>query len=199
MANKLSGSGPVAPGPSTDGPSPGMMNALGAAPQASSMPPGGNMLSGPAMQPGMASGGPQGSAQPSPPSRETLIDVVDKQAYVCSTLKSLLSKPDLSDKYVISAVGEIVADGVMPPFDAAKYLRDLPAGGEPLQVRQWVAGHYANAEKTLGTVSEMIAAHGQMVRRNAVADAMAGPQMQMNALSGPPQGMPAPAMQGAPQ
>ena len=56
--------------------------------------------------------------------------------------------------------------GLKPSFNLA----DLPtADAEPLQLRQWVAQHYANATKNLGIVSEMIAAHGAMVRRQAAA------------------------------
>jgi hypothetical protein len=95
-----------------------------------------------------------------------LMDVIHKQSVVAAHLKALLSKADLKTKDILGAVGEVVADGVMSPFDAAKSLSDLPGPDpEPLELRQWVAQHYANASKALQTVAQMIHAHGEMTRR----------------------------------
>jgi hypothetical protein len=100
-----------------------------------------------------------------PPSREVLVKAFHDQSYVVSALRGLLGKPNLADRDVLNAVGAIVADGIMNSFQAAGYLKDLPTDADPLQVRQWVAGHYATAAQHLQTVSEMIAAEGAMVRR----------------------------------
>jgi hypothetical protein len=98
----------------------------------------------------------------------------------------------LKTKDVLTAVGEIVADRVMTPFDAAKYLADLPGGdASPLQLRQWVAQHYANVSKNMGIVHSMIAAHGAMVRRQAAAPPQM-PQSRFSQMAPPPQ-MPPPA------
>jgi hypothetical protein len=102
-----------------------------------------------------------------PPSHATLIDVFHRGSYVVSALKQLLSKPDLKTKDILDTVGEIVADQVMSPFDAAKYLADMPTQADPLQLRQWVGQHYANSAKNLQTVAEMLHAHGAMTRRMA--------------------------------
>lgn len=170
--NRLAGSGPTTISGGGDGPAPGLTGTLGVAPQAAPQQgpaPAQNMLA----QGGQAAPGgmppPQGAQAPTlPPSREKLFEVSHKQSDIVAHLRELLSKPDLKTKDILGAVGEIVADGTLSPFDAAKYLSDLPtADAEPLQLRQWVAQHYANATKNLGTVSEMIAAHGAMVRRQA--------------------------------
>jgi hypothetical protein len=168
--NRLAGSGPTPMSGGGDGPSPGLSGTLGVAPQASPQPPQ-NMLSqggqpAPDGMPGMPPQGAQG--QMAPPSKQALYEVSHKQTDIIGHLRELLAKPDLKTKDILSAVGEIVADGTLSPFDAAKYLSDLPTvDAEPLQLRQWVAQHYANAAKNLGIVDQMIAAHGQMVRRQA--------------------------------
>lgn len=170
--NRLAGSGPTMMSGGGDGPAPGLTGTLGVAPQAAPQQgamPAQNMLSqGGQAAPGMTPPGmsPQGAQQP-PPSREKLMDVLHKQHFVMATLKALLSKPDLAKKDVLGAVGEIVADGVMNPFDAAKYLADFPNDADPLTLRQWVGTHYANARKNYQIVSSMLEAHGAMVRRQA--------------------------------
>ncbi len=190
--NRLAGSGPTQMGGGGDGPAPGLTGTLGVAPQAAPQQgamPAQNMLSqggqaAPGMNPGMP---PQGAQQP-PPSKEKLMDVMHKQHFVMATLKGLLSKPDLAKKDVLGAVGEIVADGVMNPFDAAKYLADFPNDADPLTLRQWVGTHYANARKNYQVVSSLIEAHGQMVRRQAAAQMM--PQMMPQGSQMTPQMMP---------
>jgi hypothetical protein len=205
MGNRLAGSGPQPGGNNNDGPAPHLSGTLGVAPQAApqqgAMPPQ-NMLSsggGGAQQPAQApNGAPGGSQAPIvPPSKATLMDVSHKQNLVTAYLKELLSKPDLKTKDVLTAVGEIVADRVLSPFDAAKYLADLPSGdASPLQLRQWVAQHYATASRHMQIVHSMIAAHGAMVRRQVAAP----PQMPQSRFSQmpPPQmppATPAPANQ----
>jgi hypothetical protein len=193
--NRLAGSGPSPMSGGGDGPSPSLTGTLGQAPQASpqpgTMPQPSNMLSGgqgqpqaSAMAPGMG-----GNGQPpvQPPSQEMLMEAAHKQSVVTSHLKVLLGKPDLKTKDILNSVGEVIADGVMSPFDAAKYLSDLPsADSDPLQLRQWVAQHYANATKAMQTVSSMIAAHGQMVRRQAQQTPASMPQQMQpaNQLAG---------------
>ena len=77
------------------------------------------------------------------------MDVSHKQNLIIAYLKELLSKPDLKTRDVLTAVGKIVADRALSPFDAAKYLADLPSGdASSLQLRQWVAQHYATASKS---------------------------------------------------
>lgn len=178
-SNRLAGAGPSAPTPGAgDGPSPGLAGTLGVAPQA---PPQttSNMLSG------ASQAQPQGSPQPMmprpaappivPPSREMLSEAFHKQSYAASALRGLLGKPNLTDRDVIDAVGEVVADGVMSSFRAANYLKDLPTDAEPLQLRQWVGQHYAASAKALQTVSEMIAAEGAMARRRGTPRAQVMP------------------------
>lgn len=160
--NRLAGSGPTMMSGGGDGPAPSLTGTLGVAPQASPQnmlaqgrqPPQGAM---PQAQP------PQGQMQP--PSPQKLMDVMHKQHFVMATLKDLLGKPDLSKKDVLGAVGQIVADGIMGPFDAAKYLSDFPTDTDPLTLRQWVGTHYANASKNYQIVTSMLEAHGQMMRR----------------------------------
>ena len=170
--NRLAGSGPTMMGGGGDGPAPGLSGTLGVAPQAApqqgAMPAQNMLVQGGQSQPG-GMPPPQGAQAPAPPpSKEKLFEVSHKQSDIVAHLRELLSKPDLKTKDILGAVGEIVADGTLSPFDAAKYLSDLPtADSEPLQLRQWVAQHYANATKNLKIVSEMIAAHGAMVRRQA--------------------------------
>lgn len=175
--NRLAGSGPTTMSGSGDGPSPSLSGTLGVAPQAVQQQAPQNMLAQggrptPVGMPQAAS--PQGQMQP--PSPQKLMDVMHKQHFVMATLKDLLSKPDLSKKDVLGAVGQIVADGIMGPFDAAKYLRDFPTDADPLTLRQWVGTHYANAAKNYQTVTSMLEAHGQMVRRQ-----QAGMPVQSNA------------------
>jgi hypothetical protein len=182
MSNRLAGSGPTTISGNNDGPSPSLTGTLGVAPQAApqqgAMPQ--NMLSrggGGAQQPAQANGAPGGPQGPIvPPSKATLMEVSHKQSLIFAYLKELLSKPDLKTKDVLTAVGEIVADRVLSPFDAAKYLADLPSGdASSLQLRQWVAQHYANVKKHMAIVHSMIAAHGAMVRRQAAGMPMQGP------------------------
>jgi hypothetical protein len=198
MSNRLAGSGPTTISGNNDGPSPGLSGTLGVAPQAAPQqgPTPQNMLSrggGGAQQPAQANGTPGGPQAPIvPPSKEQLFEVSHKESLVFAYLKELLSKPDLKTKDVLTAVGEIVADRVMTPFDAAKYLADLPGGdASPLQLRQWVAQHYANVSKNMGIVHSMIAAHGAMVRRQAAAPPQM-PQSRFSQMAPPPQ-MPPPA------
>lgn len=185
--NRLAGSGPTSTGGGGDGPAPGLSGTLGVAPQASpqqgAMPPQNMLAQGGQPSPGMMRPGmpPQGAQQP-PPSPQMLMDVMHKQHFVMATLRGLLSKPDLSKKDVLGAVGEIVADGVMNPFDAAKYLADFPNDADPLTLRQWVGTHYANAAKNYGIVTSMLEAHGQMMRQQTAGMA------QMPPPSVPPQG-----------
>src|ERR1700722_4673451 len=200
MGNRLAGSGPQPGGNNNDGPSPSLTGTLGVAPRAppqqGAMPQ--NMLSrgGGAQQnaqgPGGAPGGPQ--APIVPPSKATLMEVSHKQNLVIAYLKELLSKPDLKTKDVLTAVGKIVADRALSPFDAAKYLADLPSGdASSLQLRQWVAQHYATASKHMGIVHSMIAAHGAMVRRQAAAPPQI-PQSRFSQMAPPPQMPPAAPM-----
>jgi hypothetical protein len=196
MGNRLAGSGPQPGGNNNDGPSPSLTGTLGVAPQAAPQqrPTPQNMLSqgGQPSPGGMPS--PQGAQAPIvPPSKEQLFEVSHKQSLISAYLKELLSKPDLKTKDVLTAVGEIVADGVLSPFDAAKYLTDLPtADSPPLQIRQWVAQHYANVTKNMGIVHSMIAAHGAMVRRQAAAPPQM-PQSRFSQMAPPPPQMPPPA------
>ena len=199
MGNRLAGSGPQPGGNNNDGPSPSLSGTLGVAPRAppqqGAMPQ--NMLSrggGAAQQPAQANGTPGGPQAPIvPPSKEQLFEVSHKQSLISAYLKELLSKPDLKTKDVLMSVGEIVADGVLSPFDAAKYLTDLPtADSPPLQIRQWVAQHYANVTKNMGIVHSMIAAHGAMVRRQAAAPPQM-PQPRFSQMAPPPPQMPPPA------
>jgi hypothetical protein len=207
MGNRLAGSGPQPGGNNNDGPSPSLTGTLGVAPQAApqqgAMPPQ-NMLSrgGGAQQnaqgPGGAPGGPP--APIVPPSKATLMEVSHKQNLIIAYLRELLSKPDLKTKDILTAAGEIVADRVMTPFDAARWLADLPGGdASPLQLRQWVAQHFATSSKNMGIVHSMIAAHGAMVRRQAAGMPM--PAAPMGAQQGPaappqmPPATPAPANQ----
>lgn len=189
--NRLAGSGPTTISGGGDGPAPGLTGTLGVAPQAAPQQgsaPAQNMLSqgGQAAPGGISPGMPPPGAQQPPPSRERLMDVMHKQHFVMATLKGLLSKPDLAKKDVLGAVGEIVADGVMNPFDAAKYLADFPNDADPLTLRQWVGTHYANARKNYQIVSSMLEAHGQMVRRVASAQMPPPmPQPPANQLSAP--------------
>jgi hypothetical protein len=198
MSNRLAGSGPTTISGNNDGPSPSLTGTLGVAPQAAPQQgamPAQNMLSrggGSAQQPAQAPNGMPGGPQAPivPPSKATLMEVSHKQSLITAYLKELLSKPNLKTKDVLTAVGEIVADRVMTPFDAAKYLADLPSGdASPLQLRQWVAQHYANASKNMGIVHSMIAAHGAMVRRQAAGMPMQTPPPQM------PPAAPAPSNQ----
>ena len=198
MSNRLAGSGPTAISGNNDGPSPSLSGTLGVAPRAppqqGAMPQ--NMLSrggGAAQQPAQANGTPGGPQAPIvPPSKATLMEVSHKQSLITAYLKELLSKPDLKTRDILTVVGEIVADRVMTPFDAAKYLADLPNGdASPLQLRQWVAQHYANASRNMGIVHSMIAAHGAMVRRQAAAPPQM-PQSRFSQMAPPPQ-MPPPA------
>jgi hypothetical protein len=192
MGNRLAGSGPQPGGNNNDGPSPGLSGTLGVAPQQSPAPQ--NMLSrgaGAAQQPAQANGTPQASIVP--PSKEQLFEVSHKQSLISAYLKELLSKPDLKTKDVLAAVGEIVADRVLTPFDAAKYLTDLPSGdASSLQLRQWVGMHFANVSKNMGIVHSMIAAHGAMVRRQAAAP-LQMPQSRFSQMAPPPPQMPPPA------
>lgn len=189
--NRLAGSGPTPTGGGGDGPAPGLSGTLGVAPQASpqqgAMPPQNMLAQGGQPSPGMMRPGmPSQGAQQPPPSKQMLFDVSHKQSDIVAHLRELLSKSDLKTKDILGAVGEIVADGTLSPFDAAKYLSDLPtADAPPLQLRQWVAQHYTNATKNLGIVSEMISAHGQMVRRQA-AGMMPPPQVAQPAPMAPP-------------
>jgi hypothetical protein len=194
--NKLMGSGPSPGGGNADGPSPAQSGTLGNAPQAAPQTAPSNMLAQGQPMPG---GAPQGGSGPQdqqplvPPTKEKLFEAAHKQSIVTAHLKALLGKSDLKTKDILNAVGEVIADGVMGPFDAAKYLADLPgADAEPLQLRKWVAQHYANATKALATVTEMIAAHGQMTR---MAQAQSMPDQSMP----PPQAAPANALSGPPQ
>lgn len=181
--NMLAGSGPSpSTGGNADGPAPQIQGTTGATPQAGPVPQG---------APNMLAGGPQGApggGQPSqasaaPPSIGMLMEALHKQSYVVSELKQLLSKPDLTTKDVLNSVGEAVADKILGPFDAANYLKDLPPGDDAMALRQWVGQHYAQAYKAFQTVSEMVAAHGQMMRRQAAGQPMPqGPQA-------PPQGL----------
>jgi hypothetical protein len=198
MSNRLAGSGPTAISGNNDGPSPSLSGTLGVAPRAppqqGAMPQ--NMLSrggGAAQQPAQANGTPGGPQAPIvPPSKATLMEVSHKQSLITAYLKELLSKPNLKTRDILTVVGEIVADRVMTPFDAAKYLADLPSGdASPLQLRQWVAQHYANASRNMGIVHSMIAAHGAMVRRQAAAPPQM-PQSRFSQMAPPPQ-MPPPA------
>jgi hypothetical protein len=167
--NRPAGSGPTMMGGGGDGPAPGLSGTLGVAPQAAPQQgalPAQNMLAQGGQAPPGGMPPPQGSQAPAlPPSKEKLMDVLQKEHFVMATLKALLSKPDLAKKDVLNAVGEIVADGVLSPFDAAKYLADFPNDTEPLTLRQWVGTHYANVRKDYQTVSSMLEAHGQMMRR----------------------------------
>jgi hypothetical protein len=198
MSNRLAGSGPTAISGNNDGPSPSLSGTLGVAPRAppqqGAMPQ--NMLSrggGAAQQPAQANGTPGGPQAPIvPPSKATLMEVSHKESLITAYLKELLSKPDLKTRDILTVVGEIVADRVMTPFDAAKYLADLPSGdASPSQLRQWVAQHYANASRNMGIVHSMIAAHGAMVRRQAAAPPQM-PQSRFSQMAPPPQ-MPPPA------
>jgi hypothetical protein len=205
MSNRLAGSGPTTISGNNDGPSPSLTGTLGVAPRAppqqGAMPQ--NTLSrgggGGPQQPAQANGTPGGPQAPIvPPSKATLMEVSHKQSLITAYLKELLRKPDLKTKDVLTAVGEIVADRVMTPFDAAKYLADLPSGdASPLQLRQWVAQHYATASRNMGIVHSLIAAHGAMVRRQAAAPPQM-PQSRLSQMAPPPQmppAAPAPANQ----
>jgi hypothetical protein len=200
MGNRLAGSGPQPGGNNNDGPSPSLSGTLGVAPRAppqqGAMPQ--NMLSrggGAAQQPAQANGTPGGPQAPIvPPSKATLMEVSHKQSLITAYLKELLSKPDLKTRDILTVVGEIVADRVLSPFDAAKYLADLPSGdASSLQLRQWVAQHYAMASKHMQIVHSMIAAHGAMVRRQAAAPPPQMPQPRFSQMAPPPPQMPPPA------
>ena len=198
MGNRLAGSGPQRSGNNNDGPSPSLTGTLGVAPQAPPQrpAPAQNMLSqcgGAAQQPAQAPNGTPGGPQAPlvPPSKATLMEVSHKQNLIIAYLKELLSKPDLKTRDVLTAVGKIVADRALSPFDAAKYLADLPSGdASSLQLRQWVAQHYAIASKHMGIVHSMIAAHGAMVRRQAATPPQM-PQSRFSQMAPPPQMPPA--------
>lgn len=186
IGNMLSG----APSPAT-GPVASLQGTLGASPQtpAQAAP---NMLAKAGQAPGAA---PQAPAQP-PPSKEQLLDVAHRTAYVNDALGKLIGKPNLSSRNVVDQVGNLVAEQIMDPFMAAKYLGDLPDNTP--QIRQWVAQHYANSKQTLQTVTEMIHAEGAMRRRQtappAVPQQAAAPQnaftpQQAQPPSAPPQNM----------
>lgn len=164
---------------------PNLFGGDGAMPSAAPMAP-----SGPPMAPpqggspspslgaaNMISGPPKGpQAPPAPPSLPQLTEALHKTSYVTSMLSGLLSKPDLSTKDILDDVGEMVAEQVMSPFMAAKYLSDLPPDGDSLKLRQWVGQHYATTSQSLQTVASMISAHGQMMRgQGAPMPAQAGP------------------------
>lgn len=186
-SNMLMGAGPAAQGGggNADGPPTNLQGTLGATPQAAPTM-GANMLAGGAPGAPQGAGGPQ--QQIVPPSIEKLHEVYHKQAYTVHALKGLLGKPDLSTKDILSEVGDAVADGILGPFDAARELETIPPGGDSLQLRQWIGQHYANASQALQTVSEMIAAHGQMTRRQGIVPPpSSAPQSmpQQNAMATP--------------
>lgn len=170
MPNMLSG-GPTG----LSGPPAALQGALGAAPQQQP-----NMLAGP-----NAGGAQQAPIQP--PDKVTLVDVAHKTSYVNAALGELMSKPNLTERDIVDSVGDMIAEQAMNTFQAAKYLADLP--DNPAQLRQWVAQHYVTSKQTLQTVSEMLQAHGNMMRRAAALTQtqpglpMANPSM----LSAPPQ------------
>lgn len=180
-SNMLAGAGPMAAGAggNADGPPLSMQGTNGATPQAApNQPTAPNMLAGG----GTPAGGPPSPGMPPPivpPSIEKLHEVYHKQAYTVHALKGLLNKPDLATKDVLNEVGDAVANGILGPFDAATQLKTMPPNDDSLALRQWVGQHYANASQSMQTVSEMIAAHGHMTRRNAMAAQMQSqPQMQ---------------------
>ena len=177
MPNMLSGSG-MPSAASGNGPAASLQGTLGTAPQQ----PSPNLLAG--------AGQPQGQPmqpQLQPPSKEQLMDVAHRTSYVNSMLKGIIGKPNLSPRDVIDSVGNLVAEQIMDPFMAAKYLTDLPT--DTPQVRQWVAKHYVASRQSLQSVSEMLEAHGKMTRAAQNAPA---PRQQ-----GAPIGQPV-ALQGAP-
>lgn len=182
-------------------------NMFGASPPATpGAPPAGPSPAGPA-----PSGPPQGTAPtnmiagapnaaqapPPPPSAAMLDEALHKTSYVASMLNQLLSKPDLSTKDVLDDVGEMVAEQVMSPFMAAKYLSDMPPDGDSLILRQWVGQHYATTSQSLQTIAEMVSAHGQMMRRAAGPQGVAPPATGAPTPAAPPPApSPAPNMIG---
>lgn len=146
--NLFAGNAPAPPAPMGGGVPP---------PQAGPPAAPANMIAG-----GPPPGGPQEPAVP--PSLPQLTEALHKTSYVTSMLSGLLSKPDLSTKDILDDVGDMVAEQVMSPFMAAKYLSDLPPDDDSLKLRQWVGQHYATTAQSLQTVAEMVAAHGQMTR-----------------------------------
>lgn len=172
--NLLAGAGPQGTSGGAGAPAP-MQPAPGGPLQA----PPNNMLSqgGPSAPPMGAAGpgAPPQSAPVVPPSPEMMKEALTKQSMMTSSLKQLLSKPDLSTKDILDEVGEMVAEQVLSPFMAAKSLSDLPPDGDSLKLRQWVGQHYANATKSFQTISSMLAAHGAMMRQQGAAPPMQEP------------------------
>lgn len=162
MTNLLAGAGPMPQGGAgAQGPSPGLASTLGAAPQAAPQTTSGapqNMLSGAQPQ------GQPGARPVAPPSREKMAEAIQKESFITGALKELLGIPDLSAKDILDTVGNIVAEQVMSPFQAAQSLKDLPSSDDSLTLRQWVANHYVRSMQSLQTVSEMMGAHGAMTR-----------------------------------
>jgi hypothetical protein len=93
-----------------------------------------------------------------------MAEAIHKESFVTGALKELLGIPDLSAKDILDTVGNIVAEQVMSPFQAAQSLKDLPSSDDSLTLRQWVANHYVRSMQSLQTVSEMMGAHGAMTR-----------------------------------
>lgn len=148
------------------GPSPGLSGTLGATPQAAPQQQSSNMFSAAAPRP--MPGGPQ--APVAPPSHEAMTEAFQKESFVSSALKELLGIPNLSTKDILDTVGNIVAEQIMSPFQAAQSLKDLPPTDDSMTLRQWVANHYARSMQSLQTVSEMIGARGAMMRRMGLAE-----------------------------
>ena len=172
--NKLIGSGPSPGGGNADGPSPAQSGTLGNAPQAApaDSPAGGSVrYAGARANKPMPGGPPQGGGMPGDPAA----DCPRRPRKSCS--RRATSSHERRDR---SPEG---ASRQARPQDQGHSQRLVRRGhcgwrhgscstrrstfpicqrpdAEPLELRKWVAQHYANATKAIKTVTEMIAAHG---------------------------------------
>lgn len=140
------------------------MNALTASP---AMPP----------QPGANA---QGGPPQAPPTRDEIVEAIQKVHYLNDGLRLLLNKeggPSRSD--VIDEAGHLISEGVMSAQQAAQELQSLPTDNG--QIKTWLQQHIVNSTITRGKLLQMLAGQG--------APQAAAPPAMANALTaGAPQG-----------
>lgn len=158
----------------TPAPPPPPQGPLGMAPQGGVSPQGNPTQSG-AMPP------------QSPPTRDQIVEAIQKTHYINDGLRLLLNKeggPSRSD--VIDETGHLISEGILSPQQAAQELQSLPSDNG--QIKIWLQQHIVNSTVARGKLLGMLAPGGGQQGAMPDSPQMAAPPMQNALTAGMPQG-----------
>lgn len=112
---------------------------------------------------------PGGAAQPAPPTRDQIVEAIEKVHYLNDGLRLLLNKEGgASRSDVIDEAGHLIAEGILSPQQAAQELQSLPDDNG--QIKAWLQNHIVNSTITRGKLLEMLSSGGEPAQADPAQD-----------------------------